>query len=64
MQSRSNASFELANYYKERGDFDKTVAYIGQIIPAVAGTAWQAVLMDELCVWRRGNDGPQIKFPL
>lgn len=51
-----NASLELAAYYKEKGDFVRTVKYIGHIIPDAAGTAWQTILMDELHRWKREQE--------
>ena len=51
-----NATLELANYYKEKGDFERVVKYIGHIIPDAAGTAWQTMLMDELQCWKQEQD--------
>jgi hypothetical protein len=47
---------ELANYYKEQGDFDSTIKYIGHIMPDAAGTAWQTILMEELQCWKREQE--------
>ncbi|KAH8894681.1 hypothetical protein GQ53DRAFT_821043 [Thozetella sp. PMI_491] len=53
-----NATLELANYYKERGQWDKAMRCLDLVVPDKAGNIWKQVFFDELQSWTREQGHP------